>query len=414
MQPQSNWTSTIDGIINMGLSQGLVQGTTEDSTYNGRTISLNGKQVLNFALCSYLGLELDARLKQGVIDAVNCYGSQFALSRAYLSATPYAELETRLDELFEGKVLVTPTTTLGHIAALPILIQTGDAIIVDQMAHNSVQTAAKLVQVEGVPVERLVHNNLELLEERIIALSKQYRHVWYLADGVYSMFGDMAPVKELGVLLNRYEQFHLYIDDAHGMSWMGKNGRGYVLDRLPIQDRMVVATSLCKSFSAAGGALVFPDERMHRQVKNCGGPMIFSGPLQPPMIGAALASARIHLSPEITGLQRELQERIALCNALIKAYGLPAACISQSPIFNIKLGLPHVAGDMAKYLLEDGFYTNHAVYPAVSRRKSGIRFTLTRHLSADDIRNLIRAIARNLPRVMETKTEKKSLLKAFS
>ncbi|HEY8098765.1 MAG TPA: aminotransferase class I/II-fold pyridoxal phosphate-dependent enzyme, partial [Methylobacter sp.] len=270
------------------------------------------------------------------------------------------------------------------------------------MVHNSVQTAAKLVKAEGVPVEILLHGNMELLEERIITLSKQYRHVWYLTDGVYSMFGDLAPVKELGQLLNRYEQLHLYFDDAHGMSWIGKHGKGYVLDSLPIQERMVVATSLCKGYAAGGGALIFPNAQMHQHVKNCGGPMIFSGPIQPPMLGAAIASARIHLSAEINHLQRELQDRIALCNRLLKAYDIPVACSSQSPIFYIKLGLPEVAGKMAKYLLDDGFYTNHAAYPAVSRRKSGIRFTLTKHLSAEDIHGLVEAIARNLPRVLKT------------
>ncbi|MGZ5011162.1 MAG: aminotransferase class I/II-fold pyridoxal phosphate-dependent enzyme [Methylobacter sp.] len=405
MKTQPNWISAIDRIIDTGLSHGLAQRTTEDQAFNGRTICLNGKHVLNFALCSYLGLEQDSRLKQGTIDAVTRYGTQFAISRAYMSATPYTELEAKLEKLFGSHVLATPTTTLGHIGALPVLIQKGDAIIIDQMAHNSMQTAAKLVQTEGVPVETLLHCNLELLEERINALSKQYRHIWYLTDGVYSMFGDLAPVKELGELLNRYEQLHLYFDDAHGMSWTGQHGRGYVLDCLPIQDRMVVATSLCKAYGAGGGALIFPNAGMHRQVKNCGSSMIFSGPIQPPMLGAAIASARIHLSSEIDRLQVELQDRIALCNRLLKIYEIPVACSSQSPIFYIKVGHPHLAGDMAKRLLDEGFYTNHAVYPAVSRRKSGIRFTLTRHLSFEDIHGLIAVIAHIFP---ETSARKKT------
>jgi len=407
MKTQPDWTSAIDQIVDMGLNHGLAQRTTEDQAFNGRTICINGRHVLNFALCSYLGLELDARLKQGTIDAVTRYGTQFAISRTYMSATPYTELEAQLEKIFGSHVLATPTTTLGHIAALPVLIHKGDAIIIDQMAHNSMQTAAKLVQADGVPVETLLHCNLELLEERIIQLSKQYRHVWYLTDGVYSMFGDLAPVKELGKLLNRHEQLHLYFDDAHGMSWTGEHGKGYVLDNLPIQERMVVATSLCKAYGAGGGALIFPNERMHRRVKNCGGPMIFSGPIQPPMLGAAIASARIHLSSEINRLQIELQDRIALCNRLLKIYEIPIACSSQSPIFYIKIGHPYLAGDMAKYLLDEGFYTNHAVYPAVSRRKSGIRFTITRHLSFEDIYGLVSAIARILPKFRETSSRKK-------
>ncbi|MDD1627238.1 MAG: 8-amino-7-oxononanoate synthase, partial [Methylococcaceae bacterium] len=173
MKTKSNWVNAIDKIVSEGVSHGLAQLTTEDEFYNGRTICVNGKHLLNFALCSYLGLELDARLKQGTIDAVTRYGTQFAISRSYLSATPYMELEAMLEELFEGYVLATPTTTLGHIAALPVLIQEGDVIVLDQMVHNSVQTAAKLVQAQGIPVETIRHSNLEMLEERINALIKK-------------------------------------------------------------------------------------------------------------------------------------------------------------------------------------------------------------------------------------------------
>jgi 7-keto-8-aminopelargonate synthetase-like enzyme len=411
MKTQAGWMSTVESIVDMGMNQGLAQRTTEDVVFNGRTIRLNGKPVLNFALCSYLALELDERLKQGAIEAVNNFGTQFAVSRTYLSATPYAELEAKLDVLFGGKVLVTPTTTLAHLAALPVLIKKNDVILIDQMAHNSLHTAAKLVQADGVPVINLVHNDLALLEEKIEALSKRYRHIWYLADGVYSMYGDFAPVSALAKLLNRYPQLHIYLDDAHGMSWMGKHGRGYVLDVMPIQERMVVATSLCKSFSAGGGALIFANEQLHRQVKSCGGPMIFSGPLQPPMLGVALASTSIHLSPEIVGLQQEIQDRIAFCNRLLADFGIPQAWSAQSPIFFIRLGQPEMAGTMVKSLLKQGYYANHAVYPAVSRRKSGVRFTLTRHLSEDDIHDFIKAVASSMPATRAVKSKSAFVIK---
>jgi 7-keto-8-aminopelargonate synthetase-like enzyme len=139
MNIKSSWTSTIDSIVNEGVSHGLAQCTTDDAFYNGRTVCLNGRHMLNFALCSYLGLELDSRLKQGTIDAVTRYGTQFAMSRSYLSATPYTELETILEEfrVCSGN----STTTLGHIAALPVLIQ--EVMYYPRpMVHNSVQTAA--------------------------------------------------------------------------------------------------------------------------------------------------------------------------------------------------------------------------------------------------------------------------------
>jgi 7-keto-8-aminopelargonate synthetase-like enzyme len=397
----SNWKTLTDKVISAAVTSKIAHQIASDESFDGRSIHINDKELINFGLCSYLGLEQDWRLKQGVIDAVTRYGTQFASSRAYVSAPAYLELEEMFEQLFGGYPLVTPTTTLGHLAALPILVQQGDAIIVDQQVHNSVQMAAKQLQMQGVPIRIVPHNSIEKLEQKIQVLSKEYHHIWYLADGVYSMYGDLAPVAELGMLLNRYEQLHLYLDDAHGMSWYGKNGKGYVLDCLPIRPRMVVATSLCKAFAAAGGVLVFSDPESRRQVQTCGGPMIFSGPIQPPMLGAAVASARIHLEGEIEQLQQELTERVQLCNHLLNKYKLPVVASSLSPIFYIKLGFP-AAIVMVEKLCQEGFYTNCASFPAVSLKSSGIRFTVTLHLSFKDIQSLVEAIARNLKEVLST------------
>src|SRR6185436_14972501 len=119
---------------------------------------------------------------------------------------------------------------------------------------------------------------------------------WYMADGVYSMYGDYAPLKDIMQLLYNHEQLHLYVDDAHGMSWAGKNGAGFAKTILPRHERMFLVTSLNKAFAAGGGCLVYPNDDWKRKVRNCGSTMIFSGPVQPPLLGAAIASAQIHLS----------------------------------------------------------------------------------------------------------------------
>ena len=119
------------------------------------------------------------------------------------------------------------------------------------------------------------------------------------------MHGDVAPLGDLQQLAARYEQLHLYLDDAHGVSWSGRHGRGYVLGNGRIPPRTVIAASLSKGFAGGGGALIFPDKETARLVRTCGGPLIFSGPLQPALLGANIASARIHLSPEIERRQRE-------------------------------------------------------------------------------------------------------------
>ena len=81
------------------------------------------------------------------------------------------------------------------------------------------------------------------------ALKSKHQQIWFLVDGVCSMFGDLAPIAELRELLERHDNLHLYVDDAHGMSWTGVNGRGYALSSAPLHPKMVLTTSLNKAAS---------------------------------------------------------------------------------------------------------------------------------------------------------------------
>src|SRR5581483_8385568 len=107
------------------------------------------------------------------------------------------------------------------------------------------------------------------------------------------------------------------------------------------------------------------------------GPMVFSGPLPPPMLGAALASARLHLSREIVSRQRALRRRVDLCNALLRGHGLPLLVENESPIFFVVLGSPRAALKVAGRMLGEGCYVTVSMYPAVPMKRAGIRLSLT-------------------------------------
>jgi 7-keto-8-aminopelargonate synthetase-like enzyme len=394
--------AVFDEVLTGAADRGLLMRTPDDTgPLDGRTIELDGVPLVNFGSCSYLGLEMDPRMRQAVCDAVMRYGTQFSSSRAYLSSPQYPELETLLSEMFGGYVLVTPTTSLGHLSAMPVLIGADDALILDQQVHNSIQTAAHQLRVHGTPVEMIRHNRMDRLVKMIDRLAPDHRNIWYAADGVYSMFSDYAPFAELAELQERYPQLHLYIDDSHGIGWAGKHGRGPALDALGGRDRLVVAGSLNKSFAAAGGALVFPDPELRRRVRTLGGPMLFSGPIQPPMIGAAIQSARIHLSEELEIRQAALRERIELFDELIAEFCLPLATVDATPIRYVPIGLPVIAQDVVEQLMTDGFYTNLGTFPAVPMKECGVRMTLTLHHTLDDIRALVGALARHVPPALE-------------
>ena len=401
MRTPSDRLQLLDEIFTEAAERGLLLQTAKDEALDGRTIRLTDRDLVSFGSCSYLGLEMDERLKQGVVEAVGRYGTQFSSSRTYLSAPAYEELEALLGRLFGGSVMLAASTSLGHLATLPTVVGANDAVILDQQVHHSVQLAVNQLRVTGVTVEVVRHNRMDLLEERVEELARTHERIWYMADGVYSMFADLAPVDELAAMHARHEQLHLYFDDSHGMSWAGRHGRGTVLDRMPIRPRMIVAASLNKAFAAAGGAFVFSSEEEARRVRTCGGTMIFCGPIQPPMLGAALASARIHLSPEIDELQARLRDRVTLCNRLLEEHALPLVAPSEAPIRYVGCGVPRIAHAMAERLLEEGYYVNAAFFPAVPMKQGGIRAPISVHHTPEDIRGLVEAMAHHLPRVFE-------------
>jgi 7-keto-8-aminopelargonate synthetase-like enzyme len=389
--------NTVDQVLTDGVRKGIMHLQGEDECLTGNRIVLSGKTMINFGSCSYLGLEMDERMRQAAKEAIDNYGTQFSESRAYVSIRLYTILETLLGKIFENPVVVVPTTTLGHFAAIPVLVNDNDAIVMDHQVHNSVQTAVKLLKARNVHTELVRHNRMDLLEARILVLRQHYKKIWYMADGIYSMFGDGCPTDELQYLLDKYPEFHFYADDAHGMSCLGKNGRGYVLGRMPLHERMIVVVSMAKAFATGGGAIVFPNAELARKVRTCGGPLVTSGPMQPAALGAAIQAAHIHLSDEMNILQQELRDRIRYTKLLLKKYRLPVISDSEAAIFFIGAGLPKTGYNIVKRMLNEGFYVNLGIFPGVPLKNTGVRFTITRLHSFAQIAAMVRTLARQFP-----------------
>lgn len=381
-----------------GAQAGVFRVRVEDDILQGEKVTINGRELLNFGMASYLGLNLDKRLKAAAIDAVSRYGTVYSSSTAFTALPLYTELEKRLDRMFEGHVVVTPTTTLAHLAALPLMVPPGSDVLIDAQAHESLRLAAQVLQATGSSVLSVPHNDVVALREAVERSSSPA--VWYLADGVYSMFGDLAPVKEVTALLDEFPAFWVYLDDAHGFGWAGPHGRGYVLGQVPIRERMVVAGSLSKSIGAGGGALVFPDETTARRVRTLGGTMTFAGPLHPAELGAAIASADLHLSDEHSKLQARLLHQVELTGKLLAERELPVVASADSPIWFIRIGTPSDTIEVAKLLQSDGFYVNPSGYPAVPVGWAGLRLSNSLYLDDDAVVALVDSLAERVPEVV--------------
>ncbi|MBZ4187642.1 aminotransferase class I/II-fold pyridoxal phosphate-dependent enzyme [Niabella beijingensis] len=385
-----NFMNAVDHTISTGVKKGILHLIQNGNLTTDNKIRINNSELFNFTSCSYLGLEHDNRLKRAAIAAIDQYGAQFSESRAYVSIGLYQELEDLMSEIFDAPTLIAPTTTLGHLAAIPVLLDSGDAVIADQQLHNSVLSGINVFRANWpIHFEVLRHNRVDLLEKRIEELQTEYDRVWYFADGVYSMFGDRCPADEIFNFLDRFPLFHAYIDDAHSMSIMGKNGKGFIIGNRPIHDKMVVASSMAKAFATGGGILVFPNKELARKVRTCGAPFNSSGPLQPASLGAAVASAKIHLTDEIYSLQAELAERIQYANSLFRQTSLPVISNFDSGIFFIGTSRAELAYEIMARMMKRGFLLNIGVFPAVSKNHSGIRFTITVLQTFEQIKSLV-------------------------
>src|SRR5256885_9414385 len=135
MSKNNSFYDTVDQIVTYGVQKGILHLHNEDDYFEGNQIILQKRKVVNFGSCSYLGLEFDERLKTAAKHAIDQYGTQFSESRAYVSLKPYVNLEILLNKIFDAHCVITPTTTLVHIANIPVLVKDTDAVILDNQVQ---------------------------------------------------------------------------------------------------------------------------------------------------------------------------------------------------------------------------------------------------------------------------------------
>ena len=398
----NNYLDIVDSVWSSAKEKGIMHLNSEEQNFNGKNFTINNKDLINFGTCGYLGLETHPDLIAQSMELTRKFGTQLSMSRAYIRPTYIQELEELMSQIFDGnKVICYTSTSNAHISVIATIIKPDDLIILDQQVHFSVQFPCKNTKLQGTEVKMVRHSNYQMLEEMIRENYNKYNRIWYMADGVYSMHGDLPDTTILKQLLDKYPKLHLYFDDAHGMSWDGKNGAGYIYNRLGVSKRIVLISTLAKGFGCVGGTAVFGDAEMYRRTDIFGGPLSYSHPLSPANVGAAIASAKIHLSADIYSYQSELKERMDYMNMRLKEKNLPNISSPDSPIYFIGSGLNKVTRNFVHRVLQEGIYVNTATFPVVPNDKSGLRFTLTRHNTKVDIDLLTDVLAYHLPKAIE-------------
>ncbi len=356
----------------------------------GRDIVIDGQRVTNFGSDSFLGLDQDPRVIRAIQRGLDRWGSHNGASRAFASVRSNVDAEEMLAAwLGVESTLIYPSVTLANHGAIPGLVGRKDVIVMDELAHNSMQEGAKLAQAGGTRVATFAHNSPEDLERTLQKL-RPYRLALICIDGVYSMSGAVPPMKTYNEVAIRADGV-LYIDDAHGTGVLGERGRGTVLEALGSYDNTFVVGSLSKAFSCAGG-FIGCSRWFQKLLKIRSNTYIFGGPVVPAYLDAICAVVDILQSDHYDVLRTRLDRHVERLSQGLAELDLVVSG-GATPILSVLVGDEVDTLKAGRFLFDKGFYVQSVLFPAVPYHGGVIRVQCNANHTDSEINGLLAAFA---------------------
>jgi glycine C-acetyltransferase len=355
-----------------------------------REMRVNGRCVINFGSDSFLGLDQDPRVQDSIRRGLERWGTHNGASRAFSSVRTNVDAEEKIAAwLGTEAALIYPSVTLANMGAIPGLVGRRDLLVMDEHAHNSMQEGAKIAQANGAKVVLFHHSSPEDLENTLRS-SGNYRVALVAIDGVYSMTGDLPPLRELNEVALKHNAV-LYVDDAHGTGVLGRQGRGTVFDALGNYDNVFVVGSLSKGFSCFGGFIGCPAS-FKMLLKMRSNTYIFGGPVPPPYLDAICTVCDILSSPEYDQIQKRLQDNLHSLTTGAQKLGLTVLG-GKTPIISILVGDEEATLTAGHILFEQGYYVQSVTFPAVPYHAGVLRIQVNANHLPESIHGLLRALA---------------------
>ena len=354
-----------------------------------------GHRFKNLCCCSYLDLDRHPDVVNGAIEALRRYGTlDHCIPRARVQIPALLELEAVLGELFQADAVSAISASVASLGVLPLIASghlTGGErpiMLFDKWAHVSM-ASAKPACADETEVITIKHHDLNAIED----YCRTGKPVCYVCDGSDSL-GGYAPVEALRDLQDRYG-LYVYYDDCHSISVYGDRGQGYVRSHLDhVDSRTIIVATLNKAFGASGAVVLF-GERSHQDLKvveRFAGPLSYSQPMNTAAVGAGLASAKLHLTPELKRLQDKLQTNIALLDSLC-----PTRHAGETyPIRVLDFAEDEVI-EAGRRVFEAGFYASPVFFPIVPRGNAGLRVMMRAELTSDDLHRFAEAVTGKTP-----------------
>jgi len=340
---------------------------------------INGKEIVLAGTNNYLGLTFDEDCKASAKAAIDQYGTGTTGSRvANGTYGPHVALEREIAaHLGMENCVVFPTGFQTSLAVISGLTAKEDMIFIDADAHACIVDGTRLSAASTI---RFRHNSPEDLDKRLKRAEGKYEgSALVVIEGLYSMFGDVAPIDEFVDVCERHGAMS-YVDEAHSYGVYGKTGCG-IAEEQGVLDRVdFYAGTFSKSLASIGGfcASRHSEFELARKVMR---PYMFSASSTPSNIATArTAVEKIKAHPE---LRENIKARAAQLHAGLKALDYDLAA-DASPVIAAKRPNDAIAALEWNWLLENGVYVNLAVPPGTPMSTSLLRISLSAaHTKAD-------------------------------
>ncbi len=331
---------------------------------------VDGKNVIVLCSNNYLGLANHPKLKQAAISATRKYGAGSGSVRVIAGTMDlHLKLESVLADYRRAESSITfqsgYATNLGTISAL---VDERDLIISDELNHGSIIDGCRLTK-----AERRVYKHKDMGDlEKQLQDTDRFRRVLVITDGVFSMDGDIAPLKEI-VELAQENQALTYVDDAHGDGVLGANGRG-ITNHYQLEGKVDVDMgTFSKAFGCVGGYVVGSKE-LCTYLQNKVRSFLLSGSQPPAVPGACIAA--VQLVQRTPSLVKKLWDNTRYFKKGLKDLGFDIGD-SETPITPVIVGETGRARRLADHLFKLGIFVLPIVYPMVAKDRARIRTIAT-------------------------------------
>jgi 8-amino-7-oxononanoate synthase len=331
----------------------------------GPEIIVEGKKRVVVCSNNYLGLANHPKVIEASIKAAQRYGTSCTGSRLLNGTNDLHEKVERKFAKFVGKEDAILFTTGHHsnLGALSCLISKSEVVITDKLDHASIVDACRL---SFGQMARFRHNDMSDLERQLI--NHQGKGTLIVVDGIFSMEGDIANFPEISKLAKKYGA-RVFVDEAHSLGVIGKNGRG-TGEHFNMENEVdVLMATASKSMASIGGFVASKIEVID-YIKHNARSIIFTASLPPACVGAIDASLDL--------IQKEPERRTKLMNTAkkmkeaFKSLGFNTNN-SESPIIPLTVGTDMVAFKMWRMLFDEGVFASPVVTPAVPEGQAIIR-----------------------------------------